>query len=295
MKTFVKRLANNELGMTGGHQKGGILVPKDCTGFFPILGRRGNPEISIRVLFLALESTVKIRFIYYRRGTRDEYRLSPVPARVLSGVKAGDYFLMWRLRGRQYVAIVAKTGGKLHRLLLKKVGSRAGVVLPKDSSIERIAPQLAEGGKEVSQGPFERLARSQGISASPLLRKAIEVHAMSAATRYFKKQGYMITDMSENHPYDLLCRHPEGDLFVEVKGTQSSGEEVLLTKNEVSFAKKHAKKMVLFIRHSVKIRNPAGANPTASGGDNAILRPWRIHETDLIPTVFRYSVPGKMR
>ena len=44
LRRYLKRLSNNELGRTGGHQRGGVLVTKEAVRHFPPLGDGANPE-----------------------------------------------------------------------------------------------------------------------------------------------------------------------------------------------------------------------------------------------------------
>jgi hypothetical protein len=74
---------------------------------------------------------------------------------------------------------------------------------------------------ELDQGAFQK---------DPLLRKALEYHAMEHAEDYYTRLGYHVT--RKGKPYDLLCLKGEEVLFVEVKGTTSKGSDILLTRNE---------------------------------------------------------------
>src|SRR5688500_9139408 len=106
MQTLVKRIAANELGHTGGHQRGGVLIPKGCVRFFPSLGTGANPEQTIDVYFPGKRHPVTLRLIYYNQGTRDEYRLTPVPHDVLRSTKAGDYILLKERGDGTYMGVV---------------------------------------------------------------------------------------------------------------------------------------------------------------------------------------------
>jgi hypothetical protein len=79
-------------------------------------------------------------------------------------------------------------------------------------------------------------ARGQRWSESPAVRRAIELHAMQAAVEYYTGQGWSVEDVSAFCPYDLHCERDDRVLRVEVKGTTSTGERVLLTRNEVAQA-----------------------------------------------------------
>lgn len=82
-------------------------------------------------------------------------------------------------------------------------------------------------------------AKSQGFQLDSKLRKALEDYAMEAAKRHFLSDGYEVEDHSKNRPYDLCCKRKKELLYVEVKGTQTKGEEIILTSGEVDFARRH--------------------------------------------------------
>lgn len=132
-------------------------------------------------------------------------------------------------------------------------------------------------------------ALGQGFSVDPLLRSAIEKYAMDLAEAYFAGKGWKV--QRKGKPYDLLCRRASKILHVEVKGTQTNGEEVLLTLNEVSFAKANQGKMALFVVANIVIEDRNG-KPFATGGTQIVNEPWSIDERDLLPTGYSYKVPS---
>ena len=141
-----------------------------------------------------------------------------------------------------------------------------------------------------AEAVFEEFARGQGYEADPTVRRAIELAAMAAATDYFRGMGYEVHDHSTGHPYDLYCQAAGGELHVEVKGTRSTGGEVVLTANEVEFARQHRDRMGLFVLHSVEvIDGPTG--PTARGGVARVLLPWDVNGGSLRPISYRYGLP----
>lgn len=59
---------------------------------------------------------------------------------------------------------------------------------------------------------------------------------MRCAETHFRLKGYDVTDRSSKQPFDLKCRRGSEQVLLEVKGTTTPGDEVLLTKNEVALA-----------------------------------------------------------
>jgi hypothetical protein len=132
-------------------------------------------------------------------------------------------------------------------------------------------------------------AKSQGFQLDSKTRKAIEDYAMEAATKHFMSLGYSVEDHHKDHPYDLLCLKKKVRLHVEVKGTVTSGDGIILTSGEVTFARAHKDKMGLFILHSIKV----SSDGKLSNGQQNVIVPWDVDEGKLKPVSFMYEVPGK--
>lgn len=131
--------------------------------------------------------------------------------------------------------------------------------------------------------------RGQGYVSCGPVRVAVAMHAMDAAMQYFQRQGYHVEDVSKPESYDLRCTRDGEVLHVEVKGTQTEGEQVFLTANEVDFARRHGESMALFILRSVEVSD----GPKADGGELRIYFPWNIDDGELRPIQFRYQTPPR--
>jgi hypothetical protein len=130
-------------------------------------------------------------------------------------------------------------------------------------------------------------AKSQGFQLDSKTRKAIEDYAMAEATKHFTSQGYLVEDHHKNHPYDLLCQKKRERCFVEVKGTVTSGDGIILTSGEVKFARSHKGEMALFILHSIQVSAPG----KVSEGKQKVIVPWDVDDGKLKPMAFNYEVP----
>lgn len=142
-----------------------------------------------------------------------------------------------------------------------------------------------------SQASEEALESGQGFASSAEVRQALEAHSMNLARDHFESLGFKTRDVSSNHPYDLRCEQGELTIHVEVKGTQTEGDRVILTANEVEFARQHSDRMVLFIVHSVEMSEGHDGTLKAAGGIENILMPWDVDEGVLAPISYRYEVP----
>lgn len=119
----------------------------------------------------------------------------------------------------------------------------------------------------------------QGFLLSPRVRQAIELHAVNLAKQHYEQKGYAVK--VEGKPYDLLCTAGGDRIYVEVKGTQGSGLEVLLTPNEVTHARQHRDHMALFVVSGIAVSADETDAPSASGGNVTIYEPWDIDRGEL--------------
>jgi hypothetical protein len=131
-------------------------------------------------------------------------------------------------------------------------------------------------------------AGGQGFQGSAIARKKIEDLAMASAKAYFEAQGYVVE--TRGKPFDLLCARGSETIYVEVKGTTTAGCNVLLTPNEVGFARDHSDSMVLYILSEILVEG-TGEVVTTRGGKSRILRPWRLDRGVLSPIGYSYALP----
>ncbi len=148
--------------------------------------------------------------------------------------------------------------------------------------------KMVFGNHDVAQAIEKSHAKSQGFLLDSKLRNALEDYAMEAAKKYFRSKGYEVEDHHKDHPYDLRCTKKKDVLYVEVKGTQTSGEGIILTSGEVEFAHRHKEQMALFVLHSIKV-SPGGV---LSSGDRTVIWPWDVDQGCLKPISYWYELPG---
>ncbi|MFE5209859.1 MrcB family domain-containing protein [Streptomyces sp. NPDC056600] len=176
-------------------------------------------------------------------------------------------------------------------------------VLDAEVSAERAA------GRSISEPrprPAAATRSGQGFLLSAVERRLIERHSVRMATEHFEAQGWKVADVGANQPYDLhLTRDdatrgdatggdvtsrrpaPVEELHVEVKGTTSLGQAVVLTRAEVEAQREFAPRNALVIVHSIRL-DRSGAEVTAEGGVLHCTSPWRIDQPDLTPISYRY-------
>jgi uncharacterized protein DUF3883 len=179
------------------------------------------------------------------------------------------------------------------------VRSRSWPMFPDGERVAEMIESLvspAQPTPEIEQIVLETLenenAKGQGFLLNKNLRLALESYAMDAAKTYFESTQFVWEDRSRNHPYDLHCRRGKDVLYVEVKGTQTEGEQIILTNGEVEFARNHKAQMALFILHSITVSEVNGDFQLAGGERNLIL-PWDVDHGCLSPLSFMYRIRGR--
>ena len=131
----------------------------------------------------------------------------------------------------------------------------------------------------------------QGFGLSSSARLALERHSMDRATCYFANLGWRaITDVSKNRCFDLLCQRDDDELRVEVKGTTSAGDRILLTRNEVTHARRVFPRVALYVLADVQLASLDSSLVEARGGTEIIRHPWDIRSGILQPIAYQYDL-----
>lgn len=163
-----------------------------------------------------------------------------------------------------------------------KVINAFGLAGGSNNKIQKAAAGAAESAVEGT-----RLG-GQGFASSAEVRKALEDYSMRCARRYFEAMGFDVEDRSANHPYDLFATKDGREVYVEVKGTQTSGEKIILTQGEVEHAQNPEHEMALYIQRNIEVERVDG-DVSASGGKNHVVWPWDIEGKDLTPITLFYA------
>ncbi|OLR95302.1 hypothetical protein BJP25_07260 [Actinokineospora bangkokensis] len=148
-------------------------------------------------------------------------------------------------------------------------------------------PEVVEA-LEVADRTAGRRARGQGTGLTTAEKLAVERRAVNEATAYLEGEGYTVVDVGATQSYDLDARRGDEHLFVEVKGTTSAGEEVILTRAEVELnAREHPNTMLVVVSEIALDRS----GPTATGGHLRVHHPWLVDPSALTPISYRYRTP----
>jgi hypothetical protein len=153
-----------------------------------------------------------------------------------------------------------------------------------------LTDQLGEADAQLDEAIQSTLAaaRGQRYDSDPAARKVIEDYAVRIAKVYFAGSGYRVVQRGK--PFDLDCARGKKRIFVEVKGSQAPCEEVLLTPNEVEFARDHRSAMALFVVDSIALDGKDGEF-MARGGTPRLYYPWSLERKSLKPVAFVHRLP----
>ena len=149
--------------------------------------------------------------------------------------------------------------------------------------------QQAEQAVKDAAGKVAWPGWGQGFQLDQEAKVAIEAHAMNMAAEFYGA-AWGVQDVHGRESYDLICRRGDKVKHVEVKGTTTGGDEVILTPNEVRHAQDnpHA---ALFVVSNIVVERAEDGTVTATGGKHHCYDPWRLNDGTLIPVGFRYQVP----
>ena len=149
---------------------------------------------------------------------------------------------------------------------------------------EAIAAIAQAAGRDLT-GP-----RRQGRSRLPQAhKKVIEEHAVEVAIKHLEGEGFTnIKDVGKNHSYDIAAKLNGIDFYIEVKGTMSLGEKVVLTKNEVLLHRQEYPNNALIVVSKIDLNR--SEPPSAKGGKVLFISPWKIADSDLEPLGYDYRV-----
>ncbi|MFJ3253881.1 MrcB family domain-containing protein [Streptomyces sp. NPDC086771] len=156
------------------------------------------------------------------------------------------------------------------------------------------APEVLEAEQSAARTAGRRAPKSarprksgQGYLLTAGERKAIERHSVQMATAHFEAQGWTVKDVGDRESFDLLLKKDEQRLHVEVKGTTSAGQEVILTRSEVEKQRRYYPDNALVVVHSITL-DRTSPEPIASGGVLHCTSPWVIEERDLKVISYAY-------
>lgn len=109
--------------------------------------------------------------------------------------------------------------------------------------------------------PLPPGSTAQRRQQDPIRRKKVEDAAQERLMKHYRNQGWEVEDTHIGHPYDALATRGSERLFLEAKGTESSGEAVLVTPNEVAHVRANPGECVMGIWAGVTLTDEVEVDP----------------------------------
>lgn len=236
----------------------------------------------------------------------------------------GDYFLdaeriaehRWAaLNYHGRVVVVAELTGPRHEIVMTRTGREKKALLGSVmAATHPIHQALAKSGAEYPPGTRNSIryspdpdtihpldaalpelgdepgAPGQGLQMNPQIRKAIEDAAQDRLMQHYRDDGWTVTDTRHNRPYDAEAVKGDKRVYLEAKGTQSRGETVIVTPNEVEHARLHPGLCVIGVWSGMRL-TPGGAVDPDAGLFNIIG--FDPDKGDLRPRGFDWALPPR--
>lgn len=117
---------------------------------------------------------------------------------------------------------------------------------------------------------------------------------MGLAAQHYEHLGWTVVDVSARESFDLRATLDERELHIEVKGTTSTGQSVVLTYNEVEHHRAEKAESSLVVVSGIELLGSAD-NPTATGGTISVTEPWLIDEQRLKPISYTYETGNSLQ
>jgi len=154
-----------------------------------------------------------------------------------------------------------------------------------------VRDEVAEAAKAAAEIEQDN---EEGYSSDRRIREAVEQHAMKMAYECYKAKNYEVDARKcRTESYDMECTKDGTTLHVEVKGTQGSGEKIILTEREIEHAEKYP--MELCVVWGIKVARRGKKTVEASGGSLKVYPDWnprgKNHKMDCI--AYRCTLPGQ--
>ena len=290
----VDRIRQGEVGQWSTSRIGAAIFPGDIVLLIQA-GRKGRGLLGV-----GIAKSIRpdgIQCISRSRGFRDEKSrqsylkikwinlLAPdhrMPSETVADVEPTIPWLRIQNSGTRIGHLSAQKLLKSFERHIRDNSLEAPEVNEAVEEIERLA-----GRRQISSREDRSASKRRSFRLTAAQRKAIEMRAMKLAKAHLVKQGWSnVLDTSRGNPFDFYCVMGSKRIWVEVKGTTSSGSSVVLTRGEVEHHRKVSPQNCLIIVRNIHL---SGVNRSrATGGTLHEIHPWAILDKKLKPIGFDY-------
>ena len=128
----------------------------------------------------------------------------------------------------------------------------------------------------------------QGLQMEAEIRRMIEDAAQERLMIHYRDLGWSVTDTRLNRPYDAVAVRGTEQIYLEAKGTQTAGQSVIVTRNEVEHARKNPGQCFIGIWSGMRLTE-GGVDPAAG---TFVVLPFSPADQDLSPRDYDWTLPG---
>jgi hypothetical protein len=180
---------------------------------------------------------------------------------------------------------VSRESLKKHRILSKIEVMRAPqapnpsfLTKTEYAALRKILPSSPEG---VSGKPENVTLNKSGAGfGNPETNRLVEQAAMDEVTKYFRRKGFLVVDVSaKKMGWDLELRKKgsKSDLLIEVKGVSGESPKVLLTRNEMKKAIEKSNWKLAVVTESLSKRPKVTIWAAESVRDSSLPFAWEVN------------------
>jgi hypothetical protein len=148
------------------------------------------------------------------------------------------------------------------RAVLQPRDSASGWVIP-PAAATKLEPLWAQHLDQPAPLPHRGSSR-QRWQMDPARRRTVEDAAQERLMAHYRDLGWDVNDVRHGNPYDATATKDGRTLWLEAKGTETSGTAVIVTRGEVQWAREHPGDCILGILSDVTFL-PNGEVDTATG------------------------------
>jgi hypothetical protein len=134
-----------------------------------------------------------------------------------------------------------------------------------------------------------QVGRGQGWQLDAARRKKVEDVAQARLEAHYRALGWHVEDKRHGNSFDAIATKPnEAPLYLEAKGTETTGASVIVSRGEVAWARANPGRCVLGILSDVRFLPGLEID---QGSGNFALFSWNPDTGDLKPRAFDWAPP----
>lgn len=164
----------------------------------------------------------------------------------------------------------------------------SGTVLPPNTAAELEDLWAEHNGLPIVEPKIR--AGGQRWQMDAAKRKKVEDAAQARLERHYCELGWVVKDQRYGNPYDAIAtKAGRKPLFLEAKGTETAGASVIVTRNEVAFAREHPGQCRIGILANVKFSADGDVDPESG---TFTVQDWNPSMGNLSPREYDWAPPA---